>query len=85
MYEKWKKKRKIDVHFLAHLVIPFDEIQSVATTCWFVEAHAKILHKYWTIQERELCCWCDTFNIDLRNDSCEMIDLFQTWYDAKHY
>ena len=29
------------VHFLANLGISLDEIQGVATVCWFVEAHAK--------------------------------------------
>ena len=38
-------KNKSGVHFLAKW-IDLDEIQSVATTCWFVEAHANvILHK----------------------------------------
>ena len=31
------------IHFLANLNIHVDEIQYVATTCWFVEAHAKFI------------------------------------------
>ena len=34
------------VHFVRNFVVDVDEIQYVATTCWFVEAHAKfILYK----------------------------------------
>ena len=34
------------VHFLVNLRVDLDEIPSVATIFWFVEAHAKfILHK----------------------------------------
>ena len=35
------------VHFLANFAVDLDEIQYVATTCWFFETHANfILHKY---------------------------------------
>ena len=35
------------VYFLSNFATEFDEIQYVAKTCWFVEAHAKYrLHKY---------------------------------------
>ena len=37
----WEIKN-YSVHFLANLGIDFDEIQYVATTCWFVEVHPKI-------------------------------------------
>ena len=41
-----KKKKNFSVHFLTNLSVDLDEIQYVATTCWFVEAHATvILHK----------------------------------------
>ena len=41
----WKIK-KFGVLFLSDLSIDLDEIQYVATACWFVEAGAKfILHK----------------------------------------
>ena len=37
------------MHFLTNLSINFNEIQYVATTCWFLEAHANffcfVLHK----------------------------------------
>ena len=40
--------QKLRCPFSRKLKIDLDEIQSVATTCWFVEAHAKfILHKYY--------------------------------------
>ena len=45
------------VHFLSKVIIDSDEIQYVATTCWFVEAHAKfILHMYYS-RERTLLTW----------------------------
>ena len=37
----WEIKN-LGVHFLANLPIDLDEIQYVATTCCFVEAHAKM-------------------------------------------
>ena len=40
-----KKKKTLGVHFLANLSIDLDEIQYVATTCWFVKAHAKVIFK----------------------------------------
>ena len=46
-------------YLLANLSIGLDKIQCVATTCCFVEGHAKIIvHKFLctsTIQGRELC------------------------------
>ena len=40
------RKKKLGVHFLANTFIDLNEIQYVATTCWFVGARAKcILHK----------------------------------------
>ena len=47
----------LGVHFVANLGIDLDEIQYVATACWFVEAHAKfILNKYYS-PERTLPTW----------------------------
>ena len=41
-----KNKKNFGVYFLANLSIDLDEIRYVATTRWFVEAHAKfIVHK----------------------------------------
>ena len=40
--------------FLRNFAMDLDEIQSVATTCWFVEAHAKFILSS-NIQRRELC------------------------------
>ena len=34
---------KFGVHFLANASIDLDKIDYVATTCWFVEAHAKFI------------------------------------------
>ena len=33
------RNQKLGVHLLANLHVDLDEIQHVATTCWFVEAH----------------------------------------------
>ena len=42
-------RKKIGVHFPRNFAVNLDEIQYVATTCWFIEAHAKfILHKYYS-------------------------------------
>ena len=46
--------QKSGVHFLTNSCIDLDEMQYVATTCWFVQAHAKfILYKYYS-RERTL-------------------------------
>ena len=51
------RNRKLCGLFLVNLRIDLDEIQYVATTCWFAEAHAKsVLHK--DIHVRKLC-WRD--------------------------
>ena len=40
------ENQNFDVHFLTNLDIHLDEIQSVATTCWFAEAYVQLtLHK----------------------------------------
>ena len=40
------RNQNLSIHFLANLCINLHRIQCVATTCLFVEAHAKfILHK----------------------------------------
>ena len=39
--------KNFDVHFLTNVSINLNIIQYIATTFWFVEAHAKFfLHKY---------------------------------------
>ena len=38
------KIRNLGVHFLVNQGIDLDKIQYVATTCWFVEAHAKLFY-----------------------------------------
>ena len=49
-----RKIKNIGVNFLATLVIDLDKIQCAATTCCFVEAHAKFnLHMYYS-RERTL-------------------------------
>ena len=38
-----RNKKNLSVHLFANLGIDFDEIQYVAITFWFVEAHAKYI------------------------------------------
>ena len=73
------------VQFLTNLDINLDEIQYVATACWFVEAHAKfILHKYYS-RERTLLTWFYERYVSHGHVSGQLwTDLFQTWCDAKH-
>ena len=56
-------------------MIDMDEIQYVATTCWFVEAHAKFICTR-DIQGREVY-WCDLmkymFNMSMWQNTCETI------------
>ena len=40
---KAKKKKPSTVHFLVNVNIDLEKFQYVATTCWFVEAHAKFI------------------------------------------
>ena len=41
----YMRNKKFCVHFLGNFGVNLDEIQYVATTCWFVETHVKfILH-----------------------------------------
>ena len=48
------RNQNFGVHFLTNLSISLDEIQYVATACWFVGAHAKfIFHKLYS-RERTL-------------------------------
>ena len=52
-----KKTCSASVHFLRNFEVDSDEIWYAATTCWFVEAHAKlIMHKYY-LRERTLLTW----------------------------
>ena len=39
----FEKSKTYDVHFLANLDTDLDEIQYIAATCWFVEAHAEFV------------------------------------------
>ena len=48
------RNQKLWCPFLKKFILDLDEIQYVATTCWFIEAHAKfILHKRFS-RERTL-------------------------------
>ena len=57
--------------------IDLDEIQWVATTCWFVEAHAKFVFREWYSRERTLFTWFIQypFKCDLHQDIWKLIFL----------
>ena len=45
-------RKKNGVHFLANFSISLDEIQSLATACWFVGAHANFYFAQVLLKER---------------------------------
>ena len=61
-------------HFLANLRMDLDEIQHVATTGWFVEAHAKfILDMYYWRDKLLLDFMKYRFDIVMLKDTCESV------------
>ena len=48
----YEKSKTCGVQFLANLSIDLDEIQYVATICWFAEAHAKFIFVQVLVKEK---------------------------------
>ena len=63
--------------FLRNFIFDLDEIKYAATTCWFVEAHAKFM--LWSnIQGREVC-WCDFIKYMI-NQGCRFSIIFRYFW-----
>ena len=78
----WKKRKPLVSIFPTILGNDLDEIQYVATTCWFVEAHAKVmLHKYYSRERILLASFYEIFvNFIMCQDTCQPICSSLIWF-----
>ena len=75
--------QKLCCPFLADVVSIWMKFSMFATTCWFVQAHAKFILN--VIFKGENSAGMLLWKICLTSSCIWTLDLFQTWYDAKHY